>query len=81
MPEMNGFEATAAIRDKEKSTGCHLPIFAMTAHTIKGDQERCLSAGMDGYVSKPIQSEELFQVIESHMESSGSQCVGETIPG
>jgi len=64
MPEMDGFEATAAIREKERSTGLHLPIIAMTAHAMKGDQERCLSAGMDSYVSKPIQPEVLFKVVE-----------------
>jgi len=64
MPEMDGFEATAAIREREKNTGIHLPIVAMTAHAMKGDQERCLSAGMDSYVSKPIQPETLFRVVE-----------------
>ncbi len=64
MPEMDGFEATAAIREKEKNTGLHLPIIAMTAHAMKGDQERCLSAGMDDYVSKPIQPEVLFKAVE-----------------
>ena len=65
MPGMNGFEATAAIRAKEKVTGGHLPIIAMTAHALKGDQERCISAGMDGYVSKPIRTGELYSMIES----------------
>jgi two-component system sensor histidine kinase/response regulator len=64
MPGMNGFETTAAIRAKEKVTGGHLPIIAMTAHALKGDQERCISAGMDGYVSKPIRTAELFSMIE-----------------
>ncbi len=64
MPEMDGFEATAAIRAKEKSTGDHIPIIAMTAHSLVGDQERCLAAGMDGYVSKPIRTHQLFAVIE-----------------
>jgi two-component system, sensor histidine kinase and response regulator len=64
MPEMDGFEATAAIRVREKSTGGHIPIIAMTAHSLVGDQERCLTAGMDGYVSKPIRTHQLFAEIE-----------------
>jgi two-component system, sensor histidine kinase and response regulator len=64
MPEMDGFETTAAIREREKSTGRHIPIIAMTAHALKGDQERCLAAGMDAYVSKPIRTSELFETIE-----------------
>ena len=64
MPEMDGFEATAIIRAREQVSGTHLPIVAMTAHAMKGDKERCLAAGMDGYVSKPIDVEQLFAVIE-----------------
>jgi signal transduction histidine kinase/DNA-binding response OmpR family regulator len=64
MPEMDGFEATAAIREKEKETGGHVPIIAVTAHAMKGDKERCLAAGMDGYIAKPIQARELFAAIE-----------------
>ena len=63
MPEMDGLEATISIRRQERATGAHLPIIAMTAHAMKGDRERCLDAGMDGYVSKPIQPTELFKVI------------------
>jgi two-component system, sensor histidine kinase and response regulator len=64
MPEMNGFETTAAIRQKERSTGAHLPIIALTAHAMAGDRERCLAAGMDEYVAKPIRGSDLFAAIE-----------------
>ncbi|MBZ5578166.1 MAG: response regulator [Acidobacteriia bacterium] len=63
MPEMDGFEATAAIRKIEKARGGHIPVIAMTAHAMKGDRDRCLAAGMDGYVAKPIHAAELFQAI------------------
>jgi signal transduction histidine kinase/CheY-like chemotaxis protein len=69
MPGMDGFEATAAIREAEKLTGKHIPIVAMTAHALKGDQDRCMAAGMDGYVSKPIRSMELFAVMERLLAS------------
>ncbi len=69
MPEMDGLEATAAIRQKEKDTGAHLPIIAMTAHAMQQDRERCLQVGMDGYVSKPIHIDELLQAIEASLGS------------
>jgi len=65
MPEMDGLEVAAAIRQLEKGTGTHLPLVAITAHAMKGDRERCLAAGMDGYISKPIRAEELFEAIEN----------------
>ncbi len=68
MPEMDGFEATAAIRESERSTGRHVPIIAMTAHSLKGDAERCLSAGMDAYISKPIRTSELFGTMERFLD-------------
>lgn len=64
MPEMNGLEATRAIREKERQTGGHIPIIAMTAHAMKNHMERCLQAGMDGYLSKPMRGEELYEKIE-----------------
>ena len=64
MPEMDGFEATVAIRAAERATGRHLPIVAMTASAMKGDRERCLAAGMDGYVAKPIDATELCATLE-----------------
>jgi signal transduction histidine kinase/CheY-like chemotaxis protein/ligand-binding sensor domain-containing protein len=63
MPEMDGFEAVTAIRTREEKTGSHIPIIAVTAHAMKGDRERCLEAGMDAYISKPIRPEELFREI------------------
>ena len=71
MPEMDGMEATAAIRDREKGSGKHVPILAMTAHAMRGDKERCLASGMDGYVSKPIQPSGLFAEIERCLAASG----------
>ncbi|MFO0930369.1 MAG: response regulator [Gemmataceae bacterium] len=64
MPEMDGIEATAAVRRREQTTGGHVPIIAMTAHAMKGDRERCLEVGMDGYVAKPLQPSELFETVE-----------------
>ncbi|MEO7189723.1 MAG: response regulator [Vicinamibacterales bacterium] len=67
MPEMDGFECTAIIRQREGSTGLHLPIIAMTAHAMKEDEARCLAAGMDGYLTKPIDPVEFFEVIAQHL--------------
>ena len=67
MPEMDGFQATAAIREKEKTTGIHLPVVALTAHAMKGDRDKCLAAGMDGYLTKPIMPRELDDLLESYL--------------
>ena len=64
MPEMSGFEATQAIRARESPTARRLPIVALTAHAMQGDRARCLEAGMDGYLSKPIDVDELVATIE-----------------
>jgi CheY-like chemotaxis protein len=64
MPEMDGFEATMAIRRAEAATGGHMPIFAMTAHAMKGDAERCVAAGMDGYLPKPIRPVDLYALVD-----------------
>ena len=63
MPELSGTDATRTVRAQEQATGGHIPIIAMTAHAMKGDEERCLEAGMDDYVSKPIQVAMLHQTI------------------
>jgi signal transduction histidine kinase/ActR/RegA family two-component response regulator/streptogramin lyase len=65
MPDLDGIEATAAIREREKTTGTHTPIVALTAYTMKGDRERCLAAGMDTYINKPIEAEKFIQVVEA----------------
>lgn len=63
MPEMDGFEATSLIRQREQQMGRHIPILAMTAHAMKGDEEKCLQAGFDGYLSKPIDPEHMFETV------------------
>jgi HPt (histidine-containing phosphotransfer) domain-containing protein len=63
MPEMDGLAATGAIREREKDSGTHLPIFAMTAHAMKGDRERCLAAGMDGYITKPVRFSDIEETL------------------
>jgi CheY-like chemotaxis protein len=69
MPEMDGLQATAMIRERERATGRHIPVIAMTAHALKSDRERCLAAGMDGYIPKPIHPDVLFNTIESFFAS------------
>ncbi len=68
MPEMDGLTTTRAIRTREKQTGNHMPIVAMTAHAMKGDRERCLEAGMDAYVAKPVHAKELFATLAAVMK-------------
>lgn len=65
MPELDGLQATAVLRKREQGTGRRVPVVAMTAHAMKGDRERCLAAGMDGYVSKPVRATDLYDVMES----------------
>ena len=76
MPVMDGVQATAAIREREKVTGAHIPIIAMTAHAMEGDRQRFLASGMDGYISKPVHSRELFEVIESLLALSTAVASG-----
>jgi len=67
MPEMDGLEATTALRQREQATGEHQPVVAMTALAMKGDRERCIAAGMDGYLSKPIRPQELDEMLDSYL--------------
>jgi len=73
MPEMDGFEATAEIRKRENPSGKHTPVIALTAHAMKEDRERCLSAGMDAYVTKPIRPDELFRAIQDLLATPASR--------
>ena len=70
MPEMDGFECTALIRAGEQVSRSHLPIVAMTAHSMSGDEARCLAAGMDAYLSKPIDPDALFDIVERYLDHS-----------
>jgi signal transduction histidine kinase/CheY-like chemotaxis protein len=78
MPVMDGLEATREIRSRESQTGRHIPIVAMTAHAMKGDRERCIEAGMDAYISKPVQSAELWRVIEFVATGAPQTCPPKT---
>jgi two-component system, sensor histidine kinase and response regulator len=74
MPEMGGLEATRIIREKEKGTGQHLPIIAMTAHAMQGDREQCIESGMDGYLAKPIDPKTFLQTVEGiSQRATGSE--------
>jgi CheY-like chemotaxis protein len=70
MPDMDGYEATAEIRQRERGSGRHIPIVAMTAHAMVGDKERCLLAGMDQYVTKPVRKKDLFEAMEQALATS-----------
>ncbi len=76
MPEMGGFEATSIIREEEKTTGRHIPIIAMTAHAMKGDREKCIAAGMDDYISKPISAGELAAILDLSVPLAETEPVG-----
>lgn len=67
MPEMDGFVATAEIRKREEGTGMHQEVIALTAHAMVGDRERCLTAGMDGYLTKPIRTQELDNLLKKYV--------------
>ncbi len=73
MPLLDGLETTRRIREREQGTGRHIPIIAMTAHAMKGDREQCLAAGMDDYLAKPINTAELYTVIEKHSPAEGNE--------
>ncbi len=72
MPDMDGYEASAIIRRREKESGGHLPIIAMTAHAMTGDRDKCIKAGMDDYISKPIRREEILQAISRWVQKGES---------
>jgi CheY-like chemotaxis protein len=80
MPDMDGLEATAAIRVRERQIGGHLPIVAMTAHALRGDRERCLEAGMDEYISKPIHVRQLLETIERAVGGPEPEAWSEATP-
>jgi CheY-like chemotaxis protein len=69
MPEMDGYEATAVIRQRAEGSGPHLPIIAMTANVLQSDRERCLAAGMDDFISKPVQAPELLALLHKWVQS------------
>jgi CheY-like chemotaxis protein len=76
MPEMDGFQATKAIRELEAITGAHLPIIALTAHAMQGYRQKCLGAGMDDYLSKPVRGKDLVEVVNRTLMGTGSHALG-----
>jgi PAS domain S-box-containing protein len=76
MPEMSGFEAVALIREREKNSGRRIPVIAMTAHALDGDREKCLAAGMDSYLAKPIDQKKLFELLEGSGSHSATVAMG-----
>ena len=80
MPHCDGLEATAVIRARERETGRRLPIIALTANALKGDRERCLDAGMDGYVSKPLQRQQLTEAIDAALAACAARCLIAPVP-
>jgi len=79
MPEMDGLEATAAIREWERTAGRHTPIVAMTAHAMAGDRERCLGAGMDAYIAKPIRAKDIADAIVEIVKHPAERDAGDVI--
>src|SRR5438093_8695203 len=80
MPLLDGLVATAAIRAQEQTTGTHLPILALTAHAMKGDAERCLAAGMDGYLTKPIKADGLVAALTGLLEGQSTVAPASSAP-
>jgi PAS domain S-box-containing protein len=81
MPEMDGWEATRSIREKEKTTGSHIPIVAVTAHAMKGDEERCRAAGMDYYLTKPLRTQDLLEILKeiANRKSMPERAIGQSL--
>jgi len=80
MPEVDGFAATALIRQREAGGGRHIPIVAMTAHAMAGDHARCLAAGMDGYISKPVKTADLARALSPYATAAGARSAPSAAP-